>query len=238
MITTTMTPKEVLEQMLLDRPEIQRESVRYMAQGKCKEARVAKVFPLRYVHEYTATSGNHYMVMLTFNSRKDAFDLNAGLEAAAVIDTEHGKMMCGTILNMEDRHVHTFYFMPHLFKRYKERMGYKQIGIDLMRVFFKRNADTVHMADYRRKSKDDDSDVMLACVDGAVFGYRHPQDRQSFVLMTFIANDTMQDGYKAKFNDLYNNGVIDGFEEVCQFMPAYKESQIRLRKTTKNQTKK
>ena len=141
MITTTMTPKEVLEQMLLDRPEIQRESVRYMAQGKCKEARVAKVFPLRYVHEYTATSGNHYIVMLTFNSRKDAFDFNAGLEAAAVIDTEHGKMMCGTILNMEDRHVHTFYFMPRLFKRYKERMGYKQIGIDLMRVFFKRNAD-------------------------------------------------------------------------------------------------
>lgn len=238
MITTTMTPDEVLKHILLDRPEIQRECVQYMAKGNCKEARTAKKFPLRFIHEYTATSGNHYLVMLTFNSRQDLFHFSAGLEAAAVIDTEHGKMMCGTILNMEDRHVHTFYFMPHLFKRYKERMGYKQDGIDLMRVFFKKNMDTVHMAEYRRKSKDDDTDVMLSCVDGAVFGYRHPQDRHSFVLMTFIANDTMQGGYKAKFNEQYNGSVLDGYDEVCQFFPAYQKQQIRLRKTEKKQTKK
>ena len=229
MITTTMTPDEVLAQMLADREEIKRECVQYMAKGNCKEVRTAKTFPLRYIHEYTATSVNRYLVMLTFNSRQDLFHFSAGLEAAAVIDTERGKMLCAMILNFEDHRLHTFYFMPHLFKRYKERMGYKQDGIDLMRVFFKKNMDTVHMADYRRKSKDDDTDIMLSCVDGAVFGYRHPLDRCSFVLMTFIANDTMQEGYKAKFNDLYNNEIMDGYDEVCHYFPAYQKQQIRLR---------
>jgi phage terminase large subunit len=47
--------------------------------------------------------------------------------------------------------------------------------------------------------------------------------------MTFIANDTMQEGYKAKFNDLYNNEIMDGYDEVCHYFPAYQKQQIRLR---------
>ena len=42
MITTTMTPDEVLAQMLADREEIKRECVQYMAKGNCKEVRTAK----------------------------------------------------------------------------------------------------------------------------------------------------------------------------------------------------
>lgn len=230
MITETMTPQETLDEMIRDRVELMQLVRQYFLRGGCKHLRTSKIFPCQVACMLKTKTANNYITIMAFNSKRDVFNFNPILSFGAVVETEKGKMLLCANLNMDARAVKPFYFLPHLFQRFKERMGYKQEGIELVRAFYKRNSDLVMHTDYRRNGKDGDKYVMLTCHDGAVFGYRHPDDRDTLVLCTFVANDTMQDGYKARFNWRFNDAIKDGEKEVAMLMPTYAANPTKLRK--------
>ena len=238
MITETMTLSEKIREMLRDLEELKRESMKYIAKGGFKELRRQDAqFPAFRVLELTSSRMTNYLVMLTFKSRKDIFDPNPLLSFRAIIETKAGKMLMGLSLGGNENFVSAFFYTPHLLRRYRERMGYKQEGMDLMKIFCKRNTNFVLNNEYRRKSMKDHKHVMLTCLDGAVFGYRMPEDPYSYVLSTFIANDTMQEGYKKRFNDKFDEAMKEGMEELGQLFPIMAEVPVvpRKKKTPKKQ---
>lgn len=226
-----MSPQETLIELVKDRRELLQHNRRYLAQGHCKQFRNATKFPVYQMHEVTTSTNNHYLLLNTFEDRAHVYQQNPMFEARAVVETGKGKAAVAIVSAPKAEHgLCVFYFMPHLFSRYRERMGLNIEGIELMRYMFKRNDDFLHHPKYRRKTMDDDSDVMLSCYDGAVFGYRHPQDRNSVVLMTFVANDTMQEGYKSRFNKEYNDEVAERRREISFLMPNVVMPPLKLRK--------
>jgi hypothetical protein len=51
---------------------------------------------------------------------------------------------------------------------------------------------------------------MLSVADGALFGNRDPQDERRLIMRTFISDETMQEGYKARFKKAFANNISEG----------------------------
>lgn len=205
MITLNMTPQETLKELSRDRYELMQLNGSYLAHGYCKGARKATTFPVSYSHKERTSTGNNYIVTNTFENKLQAYKNSPAFGTYAIIETDKGKVAVYCSWGRSaDGGWCACYCMPHLFSRYRERMGFEDNGEALIRRFFKRNKEFIFKSDYRRKSMDDETNLMYLCFDGAIFGRVHPQDKNSVVFLTFIANDTMQEGYKSKFNRSYN----------------------------------
>lgn len=234
-----MTIKEIKAAIVADFDEIEREVRKALASGKFRDLRTTSTFPTSRMLEVHTSTHNFYLVDLDFYSRGHVFTMNPSISFRAIVETPQGRMMYGlhNFIYPDGVFMSLNTFTPHVFRRYRERMGYKQDGLDLMRTFFRRNGDLIINDDYRRKTMDDDTYVMCTCLDGAVFGYKHPEDRRCFVFSTFIANDTMEEGYKARFNSKYDQMVEDGIVEMGKLFPWIDLSGYRQRKNTKRKTK-
>lgn len=215
MYTETMTFAERYAEYQKDIPELRADSRRFRATGGYKQVRAAGVqFPFQIIHECRTKSGNRYLVLSIFASRADAF--GEPLEyAKAIIQTDEGMAMY-TISMGNDREKGGFLFMPHVFKRYRQRMGFSYNSIDTIKTFIKRNMEFVYNEGYRRKSKKDDpKEIMLSCHDGAVFGRIDDQDDNCAILRTFISTETMQEGYKAQFDKEFDNCLDDNMKKLA-----------------------
>lgn len=204
MLVTTMNKQEMLNEIMSDYKEILLERVRYSRAGNTKHLRTAKEFPVKLSHLYTSSTGNRYIITDTFLSKKDVFEHNPLSQYRAILHTDEGIELLATILSTRVNDITLFRFRPHVFKRYKERMGYKQDGIDLLKVFCNRNSDMIEQSGYIHKEGDIENDIMLTVHDGALFGTLDAENDGCVIVNTFIANDTMKNGYKSQFNNNHN----------------------------------
>ncbi|MBR1525187.1 MAG: hypothetical protein IJ640_00810 [Prevotella sp.] len=222
MLTETMTAAEKFAEMRKDWRNILNEDIRFRNNGGWKCARSPKAkYPMQIIHEWTSpTTHNRYLLQDVLNSRREALNGNGSLMVRALLTTAEGVALCMQNIADEKNKYSLLTFRPHLFKRYKERMGLKMDGIDLIRHFLKHNTFFVFNEDYRR-SEGNTTDVMITCYDGAVFGrYDESGEVDDIDLRTFISSETMQEGYKAKFNGEYES-CITAAEERALLDPYY-----------------
>lgn len=215
MITNTMTPVEIDKELLKDWLEINREDKRFRALGGWKQARSAKAkFPMSIIHEYVSSRNNRYLLQDVIASREEAMLGLGALYIRALWDNGDGYYVCMQNYGERDYTRTLFILSPHLFSRYRERMHLKQDGIDIIRYFLKRNRIFVHNEDYRR-GKDNTEDVMVSCCDGALFG-KYFQDGEIMVMdmRTFVANETLTDGYKGRFYNDYENSIKESITKA------------------------
>jgi hypothetical protein len=203
-----MTPAEAYAELGRDWDELIKEHYRFIANGGWKNARRPNAhYPMSIMHEYMTKTNNRYLLANNIISRQEAVMGTTSLFVRALVNTEEGLCAYSQQFDKNGKHV-LFVFRPHLFKRYRERMALKD-NQDPIRTFFKRNSFYLLEEDYRR-SKGNTNDLMFTVQDGAVFGRADYSEEVGFVEMkTFVANDTMQDGYKSRFNEGYNDSMRD-----------------------------
>ena len=222
MITETMTATEKFADMRKDWNDILNENVRFRTNGGWKHARSAKAkYPMQIIHEWTSPkTHNRYLLQDVLNSRREALNGCGSLMVRAILTTADGMALCMQNMSDKSKKYSLLTFRPHLFKRYKERMGLTFDGIDIIRYFLKRNTFFVFNEEYRR-SKGNTTDVMITCYDGAVFGgFDESGEVEDIDLRTFISSETMQEGYKAKFNGEYEE-CVTAAEERALLDPYY-----------------
>lgn len=218
MLIEQMTPQEMIDELHKDYDELRAINMRFLTTGGIKHLRrQGTKFPAFVTKEQRTKRGNRYMCIFQFRKRGDVFNLD-GLETRiALLQTKEG--LAGVSLAYSGKYQQevVYLYRPHMFKRYKERMGLNLEGIDLIRYFEKRNIDSIIHDDYQHKEGDIENDFMMTVYDGALFGTKREVDgRICEVINTFIANDTMQEGYKSQFNSKHDQAV-DNIENELEF---------------------
>lgn len=162
-------------------------------------------FPVALSFEITTQRNNKYVISSVFPDRKTVFAerYNTCFSAMSIINTKYGIMgmtfNTSSIMGIENRKW-VLVIKPHAFVRYKERMKYTDCeGIEIVKRFIERNYSFITDYSYRGKSN---NEVFMACKDGGLLGeIIEGKNTYYYNMKTFIANDTMQDGYKSLFND-------------------------------------
>lgn len=229
-----MTLGEMLAEYNKDLPEIRAEGRRFLISQGFKQARAKGVrFPYQIVHNFRTTRGNRYLIQTIFMSRRDAFRDDNCEFAKALIQTSEGLAMYTASMGADGK-VGSFYFQPHLFRRYRERMALNYGELDVIRTFIKRNMEFVYQEGYRRKGhEDDDKEIMMSCQDGAIFGRIDDEDENSAVFRTFISSETMQKGYKASFDREFDKKSDESLKELLLTNPFIGERALIARQARK-----
>lgn len=219
MILPNMTPQEMMKELHKDDDALRSVNMRFLTSGGIKHLRRQGAnFPAYITREQRTSRGNRYLCQFLFRKRGDIFTLN-GLETRlAIMETKDGLSGVSLVFSGKFNKEVVYVYRPHVYKRYKERMGLDLEGIELIRYFDKRNCDTIYNYDYIHKEGDEENDFMLTIRDGALFGTIQEVDGEyCYIIKTFIANDTMQEGYKAQFNNRYNEEVRNLEKEYGQY---------------------
>lgn len=209
MILPNMTPQEMMNELHKDYDQLRAVNMRFLTNGGIKHLRrQGAKFPAYVMKEQRTSRGNRYLCQFLFKKRGDVFTLNGLGSQLAIMETKDGLSGVSLVFSGKFNKEVVYLYRPHVYKRYKERMGLDLEGIDIIRYFDKRNCDTIFNEDYVHKEGDEKNDFMMTIRDGALFGTIQDVDGCiCYVIKTFIANDTMQEGYKAQFNNRYNEEV-------------------------------
>lgn len=228
MLVETMTTKEMMEEMRKDFSYIQERTWQFIDSGGIRHLRRPNAkFPAYIIIDFKTPRGNTYITTLLFNKRGDVFKTKASQCVSAIMQTKEGLASLAIVYSGKYNKEILHYFRPHMFKRYRERMNLDMDGLELIRYFDRRNGDTIVHSDYKHKEGDMEHDIMLTAYDGALFGTMKEEDgRICYVINTFIANDTMQEGYKSRFNKRHNDAIdeIEFFKDIsANYTSEYKK---------------
>lgn len=209
MLLPNMTPQEMKDELHKDFNQLYNINMQFLHTGGIKHLRrQGAKFPAYVMKEQRTQRGNRYLCLFYFRKRGDVFTLNATESRLALMETREGLSGVSMVWSGKYQQEVIYVYRPHVYRRYRERMGLDLEGIDLIRYFEKRNCDTIWHNDYVHKEGDEQNDVMFTTLDGALFGTHQEIDGcHCFIIKTFIANDTMQEGYKAQFNDQHNQSI-------------------------------
>lgn len=209
MLVETMTAKEMMDELHKDYDYLYDKNIRFIDSGGIRHLkRPYAKFPAYVMREVKTPRGNRYICNLLFKKRGDVFKLNAFECRNAILQTQEGLATVALVYSVKHQKEVLHIYRPHVYKRYKERMGIDVDGIELIKHFEKRNIDTFVHDDYKHKEGDVEHDVMMTVYDGALFGTMSEVDGcLCYTIKTFIANDTMQEGYKSKFNKRHNDAI-------------------------------
>ena len=211
MLVETMSPKEMMDELHKDYDFLYNNNIRFMENGGIKRLKkqYAK-FPAYIMRDVKTTRGNRYLCNILFRKRGDVFKMKAIECRDAILQTKEGIATVAIVYSGKYRKEVLHIYRPHVFKRYKERMGLDMDGIELVKHFCLHNSDTIVHDDYKHKEGDMEHDFMLTIYDGALFGTEKEVDGcVCYTVNTFIANETMQDGYKSRFNKRHNEAIDD-----------------------------
>lgn len=213
MLVETMTAKEMMDELHKDYDFLYDNNIHFIDSGGVRHLkRPYAKFPAYIRREVKTPRGNRYICNLLFKKRGDVFKLNALECRTAILQTHEGIATVALVYSVKYQKEILYVYKPHVYTRYKERMGIDVDGIELIKYYEKRNIDTIVHDDYKHKEGDIEHDIMLTVYDGALFGTSSEVDGcVCYTIKTFIANDTMQEGYKSKFNKRHND-VIDEIE--------------------------
>ena len=217
MILPNMTPQEMKDELHKDFKQLYEINMRFLSTGGLKHLRrQGAKFPAYVMKEQRTARGNRYLCNFLLRRRQDVFTLNALESRVALMETKDGLSGVSMVYSGKFQQEVIYVYRPHVYKRYRERMGLTMEGVELIRYFEKRNCDTILHESYVHKEGDIENDVMFTILDGALFGTHQEVDGcHCFIIKTFIANDTMQEGYKSQFNSQYNK-TVDEIKETLE----------------------
>ena len=208
MYVETMTPDEIVEEFKKDYGNVLVKTIKCMLPSKeYKNIRRANfsTFPVYLTYPIKTDRGNSYYVRIKFPDKKSVLKITLeefNFTPMPIIKTSYGgnsvNIVTNDLLHRNDKWIlHTF--RPHLFARFKERMGYTNIdGMKLVKKFFDSNTTAITNSSYRET---DNNEVYVSCKDGCMLGVRNESENVIHLDMkTFISNETMKEGYKSSFN--------------------------------------
>ena len=218
MILETMAPQEMIDELHKDYDELYEKNIRFLDNGGIRNLRrQGAKFPAYVMKEQRTRRGNHYLCDFLFRKRGDVFSNKVIESRLCLMQTKEGLAGVSLVLSGKFKKEVLYIYRPHVFKRYKERMHLDLDGIELIRQFDLRNCDTIIHDGYKHKEGDIENDVMMTITDGALFGTISEVDGAiCYTINTFIANDTMQEGYKSRFNRQHN-AMVDQIKEELDF---------------------
>ena len=134
MIVDSMTHEEVYQELERDRENISRLWA-HQQEGRRRAVLKCKTFPLHVWQEYTSPRKNKYLFYTRFFDKRMKMILTG---ICAVRRTSEGMTLYTTWLGHQ-KLITPMVLLPHVWKRYKERMGVNLSGIDLFKHYFQRN---------------------------------------------------------------------------------------------------
>lgn len=205
MIVDSCGADDMIREMQADRREIEaamKLAVRAKFMREYREGRLK--MPCSRFIEHTCRSRNHYLVRMKFVKEDD---LRSPMYAPiCLFDSDMGKKAVEMTSSTSEIFC-AIEYEPHVFKRYKERMGLDLDGIKLMKHFFQRNT-TMFLADGKRKGGTE-ADIMIVMKEGCLFGEQ--VNEIGIVAKTFISKETLI-GYRGMECEKYNS-LIDSMKQ-------------------------
>lgn len=197
MLVTTMNEVEAIKEISEDLPSL----MRYIDHQEKDFRRMvikATKFPVYQTIEYVSPRKNRWIAIHEARNKSMYFDrcivtffvtYNApgGLYAILV-----------TLYNGAAKYV---FYCPHFFSRYAERMDLNLTGIDLLKCYFKRNANYV----FTRKHPD----VVGTAQDGIALGFE--TEYGNFMFKTFVSNEMLKGEQVGDF--LLNNNFREEYQQ-------------------------
>ena len=134
MIVDSMTHEEVYQELERDRENISRWWA-HQQEGRRRALLKCKTFPVHVWQEYTSPRKNKYLFYTRILDKRMKRILTC---ICAVRRTSEGMTLYTTWLGHQ-KMISPMVLLPHVWKRYRERMGLDLSGIDLFKHYFQRN---------------------------------------------------------------------------------------------------
>ena len=185
MIVETMTHEEVYQELERDRASISR-WWSYKLEAQRRRAMKCQQFPLKLSFDYTSTRKNKYIFMTwIFDKRMKA--IMTGI--ATLRHTSEGWSVYTNWLGHQ-RLICPMVILPHVFKRYAERLNIQKNGVELIRHYFTNNShgrDSHNQKVVGKSVRHNGEEHIAYCVtDGVLLGQ---MQSGLFVARTFITYD-------------------------------------------------
>ena len=180
-----MTHEEVYQELERERDAVTR-WWRHQLDDQRRRALKCRQFPFHIWREYTSTRKNRYV----FFSRVFDKHMKTILTGVAVIrHTSDGLTVYTTWLG-DQKFISPMVLLPHMWKRYAERVKIDKHGIDLLKHYFMNNPHGKDSANQRvvgRSVRWNGEDHVSCCVnDGVLLGQ---QSGRIYIVRTFITYD-------------------------------------------------
>ena len=210
----------MMEELHKDREQLEERYFRFLDNGGIRHLKRPNAkFPAYVTTEIKTKRGNRYICYFLFRKRGEVFNQKALFSYDALMETKEGLACVQIAYSMKHQREILYIYRPHVFKRYKERIGLELEGIELIKYFHNRCCNTILHDNYKHKEGDMENDLMLTVTDGALFGTKSDIDGcVCYTINTFIANDTMQDGYKSKFNSRHNEAIEESKDDYLYML--------------------
>ena len=185
MIVESMTHEEVYEELAREREAVARWWEHQLDAVRRKVLRATK-FPVYIWRDYTSPRKNRYL----FFSRSYDKRMRNVLTGIAVMRYTSEGLTVYTTWAYDARRINPMVLLPHVWKRYAERMGVQKHGVELVNHFFERNRvgkDSHNQKAVGRSVRSLDKEHLSCCLpEGVLLGQT---TGDMFIAHTFITYD-------------------------------------------------
>lgn len=182
MIVPSMTHAEVYSELERDRDSLTAWWEHQTARLR-RRALKARKFPLCIWLEYKSPRLVEYIILVRIMEKR----LRLVIAGFVALRRERDGWSAYTTWANEHRLIAPMVILPHAFKRYAERVGVEETGVDLIRHYFVRNSfsrDTHEQHVVSRSVRYNGEEHLCSCVEeGVLMGQKHGD---IFVAKTFI----------------------------------------------------
>ncbi len=170
MIVDSMTHEEVYQELERDNESISR-WWSYKIESLCHRIKTAKRFPVTLTFEHTSPRRVRYLFVANFPEKRMRL---YSVSMMALRQMADGLAIYSTTTSMAVTSISHTVLLPHVFRRYAERVGVDKHGVELIKHFFLRNRGTADSRDQSvvgRSVRYKDMTHLSMCVDeGVVLG--------------------------------------------------------------------
>ena len=185
MIVDSMTHEEVYQELERDREAVTK-WWRHQLDDLRRPVKKSTVFPRRFWREYTSPRKNRYLIFTRIFDKHMKMILTG---IGALRRTSEGLTVYTTWLQ-DQKLISPMVLIPHMWKRYAERVGVDKKGIDMVKHYFAHNAhgkDSHNQRVVGRSVRYNGEEHLACCVnDGVLLGQQYGD---MFVARTFITYD-------------------------------------------------
>lgn len=182
MIVPTMSEKELIEEIISDMPNVVAKSDSLLDKRLRKACIRRTVYPISVSEIITTRRKNKWVVMQIAKTKKMSGD-NSIFVFACLFDTPHGLYVYrpwvwdggATTLNI---------YPPHFFRRYRERLGLSETGVDLIKRYLRATAIGTVINNV-------DGNVTHTISEGMCLGVSTIEG--SHLLKTFVSNEMLRE---------------------------------------------
>lgn len=197
MIVSTMNIKEVKHEFLKDYPNVV-EHLYNKTNDYRRRVLKKTIFPYNRESEIITKRKNRWLIYQQSDNRKE---FHFKEKSKFICVAEDKGLTAFEMYSYDDFFV--MKYIPHFFRRYRERLNMSEKDLDLIRTYFRRNKTYLMASDKLLLSGNTKAEIALFVNDGVALGNLE----NGFVTFkTFISTKTFNKTHKELYNYLYTEG--------------------------------